>query len=94
MSLQKLMEILSAASQHSEQRQQLIAEFQKAVWDAPENHSESWECQVLRDLAYDLDYYEPDASKRAEDVSYTNDEQVVAEIKSALEKLQKAGHKL
>ena len=94
MSLQRLIKILSATYQYPEQRQQLIAEFQKTVWDAPEDHSESWEWEILRDLAHDLDYYEPDANKRAEDLSYINDEQVLVEIKSALEKLQKTEHKL
>lgn len=86
MSIQNLIEILVDACQSREKRPRLIAEFQNAVWNMPED--DSWQSEVLSDLAYDLDFYQPDAVLRAQDASYIDDEQAVLEIKSALEKLQ------
>jgi hypothetical protein len=43
--------------------------------------------EVLGDLAWDLDFYEPDERKRAEDASYYGDDRVEQEIRSALRKL-------
>lgn len=92
MSVENLVNILIQASQSREQRPKLISEFQSAVWNTPEDNS--WEWEILTDLAYDLDFYEPNADLRAEDESYKDDEQAVQEIESALEKLQKVKHKL
>jgi hypothetical protein len=57
------------------------------VWDAPENPSAVRDWEVLRDLALDLDFYEPNEGSRAEDSSYFGDEQAEREIRAALGKL-------
>lgn len=88
MSVQNLVEILVRAIESPENRRQLIAEFQNAVWNRPKD--DSWESVILDDLAYDLDFYQPNAALRSEDPSYINDEQAILEIRAALEKLRES----
>jgi hypothetical protein len=85
--VKKLIETLSQALREHDRRKQLIKEFQQRVWDASPNPSERWEWAILGDLAYDLDFYEPDPDARAEDASFYGDERVEKEIRLALEKL-------
>jgi hypothetical protein len=87
--LQELVRILSSVLEQPDRRKQLIKEFQQRVWDSSESGPESRELETLRDLAYDLDFYEPDISIRAEDGSYYGDERAEEEIRSALERLTK-----
>ena len=63
-----------------------ISEFQRVVWASKE-----WEhglapdsVAVLRTLAYDLDFYEPDATARQEDPSFFGNERALEEIRTAL----------
>lgn len=86
--IRPLVAILLSALHQADKRKQLIAEFQQRVWDAPEDLTATQEWEILRDLAYDLDFYEPDANVRAEDASYYGDERVEREIKTALKKLE------
>jgi hypothetical protein len=57
--------MLSTALSEPARRQQAITEFQPVIWNSTDLPESSVE--ILRDLAYDLDYYEPDAEARAED---------------------------
>jgi len=77
--------MLSAALHQPDQRQQLISEFQQIIWNS--DLPTSWEFEVLRDLAYDLDFYEPDVKLSAEDASFFGDERFEEEINAALRKL-------
>ena len=43
---------------------------------------------ILLELAYDLEYYEPDENLRKQNPSYFGDEQLIAEIGSVLQKLK------
>lgn len=86
--LQELINLLQAAARQPGQRQHFIAKFQQAVWDAPEDSSAGREWEILRDLAYDLDFYEPNETSRAESSSYFGDEQAEKEIEAALAKLK------
>lgn len=43
---------------------------------------------VLRDLAYDLDFYEPDPRVRGEDPAFFDDARAVDEIRSALQRIR------
>ena len=86
--IRPLVSILLSALHQADKRKQLIAEFQQRVWDAPEDLTATQEWEILRDLAYDLDFYEPDAKVRAEDSSFYGDERVEREIKTALKKLE------
>jgi hypothetical protein len=83
--------LLVGALLDREQRTQLIAEFQKSVWDSPEIIGDSMVWEILSNLALDLSYYVSDPNKRREDPSYYGDERVEEEIRSALEKLKERG---
>jgi hypothetical protein len=77
------MEILEQILSDKSNRKQLIKEFQKQVW-----HNEDLGNEILSELAYDLDFYEPDSTLRAEDASYYGDDKLEQEIKSVLKKLK------
>lgn len=68
-------------------RKRLIKEFQSIVW----NNDKSIE--LLRNLAYDLDFYEQDELIRAEDVAYYGDERLEYEVKMVIWLLKKSPKK-
>lgn len=76
------MEILKKILTDKVNRKQLISEFQELIWN-DENASE-----VLSELAYDLDFYEPNEKSRKEDPSYYGDERLEEEIKLVINKLK------
>jgi hypothetical protein len=61
----------------------LIKEFQNQVWN-----DEISKNNILSELAYDLDFYEPDSALRLHDHSYYGDEILEREINLALKKLK------
>jgi hypothetical protein len=77
------MEILEKILNDRLNRKNLIKQFQEYVW-----HHEVLQNKTLSELAYDLDFYEPDAMLRAQDPSYYGDERLEVEIKTALQKLK------
>jgi hypothetical protein len=79
-----LKNILSA---NPEQRQKLIAEFQKSVWDN-EKQAKTPADEILAELAYDLDYYVPDEKARSQFSGYYGDERLVEEINHSIKKLE------
>jgi hypothetical protein len=87
--LQDIVAVLVDALLHPKERKRLIHDFQKLIWSKPQPVMEERILEVLRDLAYDLDFYEPDPKKRAEDGSYYGDDRAVEEVESALDKLKK-----
>jgi len=85
--IQELIAMLECALDKPHERARFIAKFQQAVFDAPSSTTNTVEWQILRNLAYDLDFYEPDPQIRAEDSSYFGDEQAEREIRSALKEI-------
>lgn len=79
------MEILKKILTEKLDRRRLISEFQELIWNN-ENASE-----ILSELAYDLDFYEPNEELRKEDPSYYGDDRLEEEIKSVIQKLQEQG---
>jgi hypothetical protein len=74
-------------------RPTLIRDFQKQVWNFDGTiHSESVD-RVICDLAYDLDYYDPDPLWRKQDSSFYGEKRVAEEISAALLELQTVGLK-
>jgi len=65
---------------------EVVAQLQHGVWNSAEIPEAADE--ILRELAYDLDYFEPSIGARAEDPSFFGEERAVAEIKKALERLR------
>ena len=82
----QVIELLQAAKLEPARLSEAIKALQAMVWK-----SQGWDSdvpadvvQVLRDLAYDLDFYEPDAVARAEDASYFAEDRAIQEIVDAL----------
>ena len=89
---QQIIERLREATLESAKLPEAINAFQTMVW-----HSEEWEShysnnavEVLRDLAYDLDFYVPDAQMRTEDPSYYGADWAIEEISTALRQIEGA----
>ena len=75
--------------EQAEERDRRIGEFQQYVWHTRETplefNEEEW--GVIVDLAYDLDFYEPNPDWRREDTSYYGEERLIREIHESLAKL-------
>ena len=76
------MEILEKILVDKLNRKRLVSEFQELIWNS-ENANE-----ILSELAYNLDYYEPNEELRKEDSRYYGDDRLEQEVKSAMQKLQ------
>jgi hypothetical protein len=74
----------------SSERATLISEFQNLVWsERGKRYGTNAEIdEILNNLAYDLDFYEPNATWRKESPSYYGDVRLEQEIRSALQKLE------
>ena len=71
----------------SEELDELIRNFQGIVWDVAHNDEDkAW--RVIRDLAYDLDFYEPDPMRRALDYSFYDKDGALKKITEAKDKLK------
>jgi hypothetical protein len=89
--VEQLLELLLVALREPLRRRETIAKFQAIVWEGldpalPENVRD-----VLRDLAYDLDFFEPRREVQSEDRALYGHERVEREFRDALEKLRAAG---
>ena len=70
-----------------------VLEFQSTVWNSSSDalRASAKIEDVLRTLAYDLDFYVPDPVTRAEDSSYYGEERAIKEIQHALATLRALG---
>ncbi len=68
-------------------RQKLIKQFQDEVWNDESIQDETLN-EILSELAYDLDFYEPNEEWKKEDPSYYGDDRLEVVIKTAIQKLQ------
>jgi hypothetical protein len=91
-SLSDLVGLLQHALLSPAERIAAIKAFQNYVFESatpvPGASTEQW--RILNDLAFDLDYYEPDPQDRQEDLTFYGEQRVEVEIKEALEKLTQA----
>jgi len=67
---------------------ELISEFQNKVWDIKITEKDEV-LEILSELAYDLDYFEPDQELLKEDPSFFNYDILKKEIKEALGKIER-----
>jgi hypothetical protein len=90
LSVATLVDLLESAVRDLARLSSAVAEFQAAVRSASDDDLVMTPDQreLIRDLAYDLDYFEPDASLRAESSSYFGADGAIDEIRQALEKLR------
>ncbi|MBK9168353.1 MAG: hypothetical protein IPM24_12910 [Bryobacterales bacterium] len=88
-SFSDLIGLLQQALSDRTERAAAIKALQNYIFESPTPvpgaNAEQW--RILNDLAYDLDYYEPDPQDRQEDPTFYGEERVEAEIREALEKL-------
>jgi len=81
-----ILELLRAAVRETSSLSEAIKQFQALVW-----RGDDWEVglsptivDALRDLAYDLEYFEPSVPVRAEDPSFFGEERAIREILDVL----------
>lgn len=63
-----------------------ISRFQQVMFNEAVECSSAVE-EILQDLAYDLDYFEPNPRTRSEDKSLIDEEKALAEIEVALQRI-------
>lgn len=88
--LDELVELLRVALHVRSRREECVKRFQEIVWDHDDFGCDPETERILRDLAYDIDFFEPDVRLRKGDPSYYGDVRFEAEVATALEKLRKA----
>ena len=87
MNLEKLRLLLEKALSDRSRRVEHVERFQAIVWDAEKLDHRPGVEETLRELAYDLDYYQPNERARAEDSSLYGDDRLEDKIRSALSRL-------
>lgn len=85
--VQELTDLLVKALRDRPRRVEYVKRFQEIVWASEDLRATPELTRVLRDLAYDLDLFEPDEQVRAEDPSLYGDARLEEEIRSALQRL-------
>lgn len=68
-------------------RIELVKSFQNKVWSNADVKDEILN-EILSELAYDLDFYEPNAALRKEDISYYSDERLTELIKTGIRRIE------
>lgn len=87
-----ILAILSRIAESTEIDADSVKEFQRLVWIAQVPVAEQGDAWgILSELAYDLDFWEPDSKLREEDPSYYGDERAREEIRLAIRKLRGSG---
>ena len=79
-------ELLDAVLASPERLDDLIPKLQQTIW-SDESDKETPELEILRDLAYDLEYYVSDPDMRKEDPTFYGPERALEEIQLARRKL-------
>lgn len=86
-----LVRLLTNMPLRAAQRKALIAQFQAVVWEGLPTEVDPEVRDVLGTLAYDLDFYEPQASPEDRRVGYWGDERLAEELADAFERLRELG---
>ncbi|MEI8366367.1 MAG: hypothetical protein WCF65_08100 [Parachlamydiaceae bacterium] len=84
----QLIKILYSIIKENYNKSELIEDFQQSVWNSD---TETVEHEIFNELAYDLDYYEPNEQLRKENSSYYGEERLIKEIESAINKIKRSG---
>lgn len=82
--IKKLLLILYEILESKSDKIDSVRKFQNQIWELKiDNH----QLEILNELAYDLDYYQPNVVLRKEDNSYFGEERLVIKIKSTIDRL-------
>lgn len=69
-----------------------VPEIQKIIWESQSEPSEDRRWEILRDLAYDLDYYDSNSATRAKENWLIGEEGALEKIREALSKMIRGGN--
>ena len=83
----QLVVLLGRIASEPTERPANIRRFQDAVWSGAELIGDERVDGILRDVAYDLDMYEPDSARRSEDLSLYGDTKLELVVREALDLL-------
>ena len=88
-SLGDLLDLLNRAVGKPSERMAAISAFQRRVFETatPIQGAEEEQWRILHDLAFDLDYYEPEPRRRQEDSAFYGEERLVVEVLQALDRI-------
>jgi len=75
----------------SSDRRAIVARFQNVVWLGLEEGLSAEIQDVLGDLAYDFDFFDPDAASRSDGPEYFGHDRLVRVVKEGLERLRRVG---
>jgi len=64
-----------------------IKNIQQAIWNRVPDGTDDPRWTILRDLAHDLDFFEPDKTARIQEPSLFGEERARSEIRAALQQL-------
>jgi len=79
--IEELIDILIQAINEENYREKYIREFQNIIWNIDKDDMNPEILSMFDELAYDLDYYEPDPIKRKEELSLYGDDEAVNRVK-------------
>jgi uncharacterized protein YozE (UPF0346 family) len=68
-------------------RTEIVKEFQNGIWNDESMQDEKLN-EILSELAYDLDFYEPNDEWKKESPNYYGDERLEELIKFGIEKIE------
>jgi hypothetical protein len=89
----RIINILEQIISDSFQRESLIEDFQNKIWNE-EFIASAEVAEIYRDLANDLNYYEPTIEWRKEDPSYYGEDRLIQGLLSAISKIKKPHERL
>jgi hypothetical protein len=75
--------------EHPAELPNAVPELQQAIWEGGGDPNEESQWEVLRDLAYDLNYYQPSPRIRSKENWLFGEDRALEEIRQALGKLMK-----
>jgi hypothetical protein len=89
--VEQLVDLLVLALREPLRRKEIVAKFQAKVWEGLDPTLSPNVRDVLRDLAYDLDFFEMPRDVRSEDATLYGHKRLEREILDAFAKLKAAG---
>lgn len=86
--MEKLIELLHKILFEKKERKACIKEFQEIVWNMKASDAR---VEILKEMAYDLDFYQPDSKLRYEEDAYYGDERLEEEVAETLKRIKSLG---
>ena len=91
MDSRKLIELVASIAEDAPSRMSAMAEVQRLVWSGGVDQLPPNAQNILRDLAYDLDFFEPNEQVRAQSPALYGPERLEEEIRSTVRQLAEIG---